>query len=204
LVCLAGCTVGGSSHPSGHHATSQPSLIHVGNSPVAIAITPNARTAYVANSGDATVTPISPPAGTPGAPIRVAKHPDAIAITADGRTAYVASDLAATGPGYTPPRPGKVTPIDLATGTAGKPIQVGLLLDAIAITTDGRAAYVANKGLNVGGIGHTVTPISLATGTPGPAIQVGNGPFAIAITTDGRTAYVVTNAHNTVTPIKIK
>jgi len=58
LACLGGCTGVGVSHPSGHHAAPQPSLIRVGNSPVAIAITPDGRTAYVATNARNTVTPI--------------------------------------------------------------------------------------------------------------------------------------------------
>ena len=46
-----------------------------------IAITPDGKTAYVANSADATVTPINLATGTPGAPISVGSYPQAIAIT---------------------------------------------------------------------------------------------------------------------------
>jgi DNA-binding beta-propeller fold protein YncE len=52
----------------------------VGARPIAIAITPDGRTAYVASLGAATVTPISIPANTPGRAIKVAKRPWAIAI----------------------------------------------------------------------------------------------------------------------------
>jgi DNA-binding beta-propeller fold protein YncE len=48
---------------------------------------------------------------------------------------------------------------------AGKPIHVGgSTCAAIAITPDGKTAYVA--------CGNAVTPIDLATGTPGKAIRV--------------------------------
>ena len=46
---------------------------------------------------------------------------------------------------------------------------------AIAITPDGKTAYVANQGSD------TVTPISTATNTAAPPIAVGNAPYAIAI-----------------------
>jgi YVTN family beta-propeller protein len=58
---------------------------------VAIAITPNGRTAYVANCDDDTVTPINLATGTPRPAIKVGINPDAIAITPNGRTAYVAN-----------------------------------------------------------------------------------------------------------------
>ena len=82
-------------------------------------------------------------------------------------------------------RSGTVTPITTATNTAGTPITVGRRPDAIAITPDGKTAYVTNY------CSGTVTPITTATNTPGTPITVGNDPDAIAITPDGKTAYVV-------------
>jgi len=83
----------------------------------------------------------------------------------DGKTAYVVNHLAGT-----------VTPIDLATGSAGTPIQVGGNLVAIAITPDGTTAYVGNWTSD------TVTPIDLATGGVGTPIQVGQAPNEIVVT----------------------
>jgi len=110
-------------------------------------------------------------------------------------TAYVAS--AGTG---------TVTPIDVATGRAGTPIPVGNGADAVAITPDGKTAFVANYGAN--GSGHTVTPIDVATGRAGSPIKVGDGPDAIAITPDGKTAYVANYGNqngngDTMTPIDV-
>ena len=73
---------------------------------------------------------------------------------------------------------GTVTPIDVATGRAGTPIQVEITARAMAITPDGKTAYVVNEDVG----GGTVTPIDLATGRAGTPIQVGNAPDAIAIT----------------------
>ena len=108
----------------------------------------------------------------------------------------------AKGGGETPPLrppPVAIIPISTATDRAGKPIRAGGG-DQIAITPDGKTAYVANTGLN------TVTPISTATNTAGKPIRVGPAPVWIAITPDGKTAYVVNETHNewqsgTVTPI---
>ena len=88
-----------------------------------------------------------------------------------------------------------VTPISTATDTPGRPITVGAFPFAIAITPDGKTAYVVIAGSG------TVTPIATATNTPGHPIPVGREPLAIAITPDGRTAYVVSCGPNTVTPI---
>ena len=114
------------------------------------------------------------PAGTPTGP------------AAGPETAYVVSFGAGT-----------VTPIDVATGRAGTPIQPGNDPWAIAITPDGKTAYLA-------GYTNTVTPVNLATGSVGTPIQIGGtpGPNAIAITPDGKTAYVA-GYGGTVTPINL-
>ena len=72
-----------------------------------------------------------------------------------------------------------MTPIRIATNTALKSIGVGSFPTAIAITPNGKTAYVAN--INYGGTG-TVTPIRTATNTAGKAISVGAEPGPIAIT----------------------
>jgi YVTN family beta-propeller protein len=46
---------------------------------------------------------------------------------------------------------------------------------AVAITPDGKTAFVSNKGSG------TVTPIDTATNTPGPPIPVGPSPGPLAI-----------------------
>src|SRR5215467_10300818 len=74
-----------------------------------------------------------------------------------GATAYV------TNPGS-----GTVTPIRTATNTALPPIKVGDYPQAIAITPDGKTAYVVNSGSYPG----TVTPIRTATNTSLPPIKV--------------------------------
>ena len=56
-------------------------------------------------------------------------------------------------------RSGTVTPITTATNTAGPPIPTGIYPDAIAITPDGKTAYVANA------VSDTVTAIATATNT---------------------------------------
>jgi YVTN family beta-propeller protein len=65
-----------------------------------------------------------------------------------------------------------VTPIDTATNTALAPIPAGTYPDAIAITPDGKTAYVANVDSD------TVTPIATGTNTAGKAIKVGYYPCA--------------------------
>jgi YVTN family beta-propeller protein len=90
---------------------------------------------------------------------------------------------------------GTVTPIATATNTAGAPITVGRGPIGIAITPNGKTAYVTNY------IADTVTPIATATNTAGAPITVGRGPIGIAITPNGKTAYVTSFEPGVVTPI---
>ena len=69
-----------------------------------------------------------------------------------------------------------MTPISTATNRPGTPIKVGHGPDGIAITPDGKTAYVANY------YSDTVTPILTATNTTERSIKVGRGPGPIAIT----------------------
>lgn len=101
---------------------------------------------------------------------------------------------------------GTVIPISTATGKPGKPITVGPNPDFIAITPDGRTAYVASAGTSDMcqieiECSHpspaTVTPIRTATNTAGKPIHV--AADQIAITPDGKTAYALNE--NTVIPI---
>ena len=188
--------------------------IEVGEGPESIAITPDGKTVYVANIGSGTVTPIATATNTPGPPIKVGVRPRAIAITPDGKTAYVANQSRPQPPPWHRFPRGKTRNAARATGPAGHSdpdhdqprtrretaIDVGKDPLAIAISPDGKTAYVANTGMTTGG-DSTVTPIVTATNTPGPPIQVGSSPWAFAITPDGKTAYVINFGSHSVTPI---
>jgi len=152
--------------------------ITVGNQPEAIAITPDGTKAYVANyngNGTGRVTAITLSNGAT-ATINVGQGPDAIAITPDGTKAYVANS-----------GDGTVTPITIASNTAGTPITVGpgdAQTDAMAVSPDGATAYAANYHAD------TVVPITVASNTAGTAITGITNPTAIAIAPDGATAYI--------------
>ena len=82
-------------------------------------------TAFVANRGANTVTPINVASGEAGTPIVVGSTPTAIALTPSGTTAYVVDHNGNT-----------VTPISVGTDTAATPIRVGSGPWAIAITPE--------------------------------------------------------------------
>ncbi len=152
--------------------------------PVTGTVTVGFATAYVANSGSSTVTPIDTATNTAGTPIPVVDGAAAVAVTPNGATAYVANTAGDT-----------VTPIDTATNTARTPIAVGDGPKAVAITPNGATVYVTNA------LGNTVTPIDTATNTAGTPIKVGAHPCAVAITPNGATVYVANRDGDTVTPI---
>jgi len=141
-------------------------------------------TAWVANYGSATVTPVNLASRRAGKAIPVGADPAAVAVTPDGRTVYVANEGSGT-----------VTPIDTATRRPGRAIKVGAAPVALAITPNGRMIYVVSEGSS------TVTPIATATNRPGAPITVGAGPRAIAMTPGGRIAYVLNWVGGSVTPI---
>lgn len=169
--------------------------IDVGSHPIAVAISPNGRTAYVVNFGSDNVTEIDTTTNTASpqsAWISVGSEPDAIAITPDGTTAYVANS-----------GDGTISKIALSTDTVQATIDVGGNPTGIAIAPDGETAYVTNNNPGF----ENLIPITLSNDTVQPGIPVGTlvsgtptatDPVAVAITPDGTTAYVVDRGSNTV------
>jgi hypothetical protein len=104
-----------------------------------------------------------------------------------------------------------VTPIQLATDTVLRPIKVRVsatapswgFLDSIAITPNGRTAYVVDGVQEGKPYANSVTPVSLTTGTSGRAIRLRASGLAdgIVMASDGEMAYVLSS--KAVTPIRI-
>jgi DNA-binding beta-propeller fold protein YncE len=123
--------------------------IKVKTEPVALAMTPNGRTLYVAIAGSgrtghpAEAVPITVATGAagPGIPIH---DPVALAMAPDGQTLYVLATPPGT-EGDGPTVRGWVTPITLATRTTRHPVRVGYDPTAIAITPNGKTLYVTNE-----------------------------------------------------------
>ena len=158
--------------------------IPAGSSPTAIAIAPDGSAAYVADRGGGVVrVDLALAEATDFYPL--SGEPRGIAIAPDGSTAYVSGTAANT-----------VTPIDLATGTPGSPIEVGAGSRGIGVAPDGSAAYVTNRNDD------SVSRISLPGGTVTKTIAVENSPEAIAVTPDSSRAYVV-GSNSPITPIDL-
>jgi len=177
------------------------SPVAVGSLPLGIAITPDARTAYVVDVGSDQLTPVDLSSGVPIAqtPISLAdlpardnqtRSPNYLAISPDGSKAYVSD-----------PSNDQVVPVNLTTNpaTVEPAIDVAANPEGIAFSPDGSTAYVVDND-NPSAPNHSagskagVTPITVATNTPGTLIVgLGPEPFAIAVTPDGKTAYVAEN-----------
>jgi DNA-binding beta-propeller fold protein YncE len=162
--------------------------------PIDIAIAPNGKTAYV--GGEEDVVPINLATNTADKPIRIPTRSWAMAFTPDGKTLYVLN-----------PFERSVTPISTATNTALAPIRLtvpktafGYLFD-IAVTPNGKTAYVLYGVQGGRPYANWVIPINLATNTAlGPIeIQTPGLASGLVIAHGGRTAYVLST--RAVTPI---
>ncbi len=171
-----------------------------GGTAVSIAVTPNGTSAYVLVVGNdevgspGTLVPISTATNASGKAIDVGVDPHAVVFNPNGRYAYVVDgfDAATTAPNA----PGTITPVNLAEGAAGQPIKVGTNPGSIAVTPNGKLAYVTDSNA-INGDPTTITPINLATNTPEKAIQV--AALGVAITLNGVTAYAL--GRDTLIPI---
>jgi DNA-binding beta-propeller fold protein YncE len=149
-----------------------------GVNPYGMAITPNGKTAYLANWNASTVVPLDLATGVAGPPIKpVGLQPNQIVITPNGSTAYVeAADS------------GIVTPISTKTNTVGKAIKIG---GTMALTPNGKTLFVLGQ--------YSITPISTKTDKIGKPIKISTG--GMAFTPDSKTAWVI--AGNSIVPINL-
>ena len=87
--------------------------------------------------------------------------------------------------------------LDTTTNALLPAIATGDLPTGVAVSHDGRRAYVVNQDSD------TVTVIDVATMTPTTTIPVGNAPYTIAVSPDDRKAYVTRPADDTVTVLDL-
>lgn len=186
--------------------------VEVGPGPHGMAITPNGKRGYVANYGtfdpvtgsptslSNTVSVLKLLTSTPEddgdddaarppkevARVEVGFGPLAVAVTPDRREVYVTNfgidkvlnPLVPGEEGHT------VSVIKTASNKVVATIEVGTLPAGIAITPDGRRAYVTNRR------DATVSVIDTKTHTVLTTVPVGYHPANVAISPDGRRAYV--------------
>ncbi|MEZ4513901.1 MAG: beta-propeller fold lactonase family protein [Chloroflexota bacterium] len=119
----------------------------------------------------------------------IAKNPSSsspIAITDDDRLLVAANTLNGT------------VSVFLVEGNLNRKeaeIETGTHPQAVAISPDGRFAYVTNQFSN------TLSVVDLTTLSKTTDIPVGAGPYGVALTPDGSRAYVANSAANTVSVV---
>lgn len=145
----------------------------------------NGKNLYVAGRD---VTLIHPPASTIVKEITFT-HPvnvNGLFLTAGGTTLYAETI-------------GELTPISTATNTPGTGTALPFDPFGVAITPDGKTAYLTNWNKS------TVVAVDLATGVAGTPIKpVGLQPDQIVVTPNGSTVYVEAVDSGTVTSISTK
>lgn len=166
--------------------------IPVGITPGSLAVTPDSRYAYVANSnnyedpGSDTVSVIDLATNLPVLTIADASfnQPWRIAINAAGTRAYVCNSNACT-----------VSVLDIATNSVIAVIAGFDGPSGFVITPDGQFGYVNNYGAPCGvgsGNGTTLRKVDLnINAIVGPPIVVNQAPAALAISPDGAFVYSV-------------
>lgn len=137
--------------------------IKVGGFVKAIAVAPGGNAAYVAAGNEVDVLE----GGAVTKEIPLGSAASGLAVSPDGTRLYVTGATAKT-----------VTTIDTATGkVTGTPLLVGGEPDEIALTADGRSAYVAT--------GEAIVPINLIADVAGtPIARTGDGSFQLVVAPD--------------------
>jgi YVTN family beta-propeller protein len=152
--------------------------IQAGADPVAVALTPNGRRAYVANSTGESVTVIETGTRIPIATIPLGGPGEQVATSADGTLAYVT-----TGSG------GELAVIGTGSNTVLRSIPVGPEASAVAVEPGFRGA--ANEFTYVGIGTDEVQGVNPAGGSlDNLPVKVGGRATSIAYTPDGKAAYV--------------
>jgi len=150
---------------------------------------PNGKSLYLGGAG---VSLINPPASTITKEITFPHtgFVNGLFLTARGTTLYAWSGG---------PSSAMLTPINTATNTAGTGVALPFNPFGVAITPNGKTAYLSNWNKS------TVVPVDLATGVAGTPIKpVGLQPDQIVITPNGSTAYVEAVDSSIVTPISTR
>lgn len=89
---------------------------------------------------------------------------------------------------------GTVTPVDLATGMAGEPIDVDQVPSWLVAAPDGRTVYLSGSG--------GLTPVDTAQRDAGPIMPIFNC-YRVALTPDGERAYATSIANRWVVPFDL-
>jgi YVTN family beta-propeller protein len=156
--------------------------VKVGTDPVAVAVTPSGRTAFVAGVGSdedgspGTFMPVDLASGVAGKPVAMGTDPVAVVLAPNGKTVYVVCSYDAATQAPT----GSVRSVSTASGSVGKAITVAAGPTAAAIAPSGLSLFVVGE--------HSATEVLTSSGTVRPiAVRA----TAVAIAPNSQTAYFV-------------
>jgi YVTN family beta-propeller protein len=156
----------------------------VGTSPSGVAVSPDNRTAYVANFLDDTVSVVE--LATVVATLPVGPHPQGIAVSPDGSTVYVANTFGDS-----------LSIIDARIPDVVDTIRVGFGPRGVLVSPDGRRIYVTT-------FGRQVVVIDGATNAIVSTIPVGRNPWGMALHPTGSPLYVVNNDDHNVSVVSLQ
>jgi len=163
-------------------------------------VTPNGKSALVADYDLNVVTPINLATGRTGTPISLVDpqaEPTAITITPDGESAFVVDSGA-----------GDVATINLATMAVTGTIYIAGSAQPIAMSPDGSTAYVVMTPFNGATPDQMLVPILVGQHSAGADIDIKGTSsanfFQMAITPDGKSALMIGLASpNAVLPVTL-
>jgi YVTN family beta-propeller protein len=159
--------------------------VRVGVSPAQMAVSPDHRSVYIANTGSNTVSVLNTADNTIARNIALPRgsRPIGVAVSPSGRYLYTADG-----------RANRVSVLDTRAGRLVTSVRVGTQPLSVAVAPDGKTVYAANSGSG------DVSVIDARTNRVARAIPTGRFPSGVAVTPDGASVYV-TNELSGVTVI---
>jgi len=161
------------------------SPVSVGSLPSALGATSEGQRLLVTAEGENHLVVLDTGTGSVVGTVTTGLEPDAVAVGGPRDTTALVANLG----------DGTVTPVDLTTLRAGRPIAVGPGPTGIALSRGAPTAWVS--------LGSSLIPIDIATLTAGTAIVVGHVAQAVALGPHGTTAWVA-GIDGTVTPVDLR
>lgn len=170
------------------------SIFNAGINPVAVAITPNQKYLYIANSNEyeaansynVTVVDLTNRISILTINDSSFNHPASITVNPQGTKVYVTNGNGTT-----------ITVIDVATNTISEVLDGFDGPVAMVINSSGTLGYVANYGTSPG-FGGTVQIIDLTTNTITGSVTVVQAPQGLTLSSDNNKLYVVSYNTGTV------
>ena len=159
--------------------------VRVGVSPAQMAVSPDRKSVYIANTGSNTVAVLNTDNDTIARTITLPprSRPVDVAVNPDGRYLYTADGGS-----------NRVSVLDTRARRVVASVRVGTQPLSVAVAPDGKTVYAANSGSG------DVSVIDARTNRVVRAIPTGRFPSGVAVTRDGASVYV-TNELSGVTVI---